>query len=71
MKPRHKRLAIIAGALASLGVAAALVLNALDSNIALYVTPTEVSEGKAPHRQDLPHRRHGRGRLDRSARPTA
>ena len=48
MKPRHKRLAIIAGALASLGVAAALVLNALDSNIALYVTPTDVAAGKAP-----------------------
>ena len=48
MKPRHKRLAIIAGALASLGVAAALVLNALDSNIALYVTPSEVAAGKAP-----------------------
>jgi cytochrome c-type biogenesis protein CcmE len=48
MKPRHKRLALIAGALASLGVAAALVLNALDSNIALYVTPSEVAAGKAP-----------------------
>ncbi len=48
MKPRHKRLAIIAGALASIGVAAALVLNALDSNIALYVTPSEVAAGKAP-----------------------
>jgi cytochrome c-type biogenesis protein CcmE len=48
MKPRHKRIAIIAGALASIGVAAALVLNALDSNIALYVTPSEVAAGKAP-----------------------
>ncbi len=48
MKPRHKRFALIAGALASLGVAAALVLNALDSNIALYVTPSEVAAGKAP-----------------------
>jgi cytochrome c-type biogenesis protein CcmE len=48
MKPRHKRLAIIAGALASLGIAAALLLNALDSNIALYVTPSEVAAGKAP-----------------------
>ncbi|HMW24052.1 MAG TPA: cytochrome c maturation protein CcmE [Burkholderiaceae bacterium] len=48
MKPRHKRFALIAGALASLGIAAALVLNALDSNIALYVTPSEVAAGKAP-----------------------
>jgi cytochrome c-type biogenesis protein CcmE len=48
MKPRHKRTAIILGGLAAVGVAAALVLNALDSNIALYVTPSEVAEGKAP-----------------------
>ncbi len=48
MKPRHKRLAIMAGALASIGIGAALVLNALDSNIALYVTPSEVAAGKAP-----------------------
>ena len=48
MKPRHKRIAIIAGGLAAIGIAAALVLNALDSNIALYVTPTEVAAGKAP-----------------------
>ncbi|MRR08532.1 cytochrome c maturation protein CcmE [bacterium] len=48
MKPRHKRLAIILGGLASLGVAAFLVLQALNSNIALFVTPTDVIDGKAP-----------------------
>lgn len=48
MKARHKRLALILGALAVLGIIAALVLNALNSNIALYITPTEVSQGKAP-----------------------
>ncbi len=48
MKPRHKRIALIAGGLASLAVAAALVLNALDSNIALYITPSDVVAGKAP-----------------------
>ncbi len=48
MKPRHKRTAIIAGGLAAIGIAAAFVLNALDSNIALYVTPSEVAAGKAP-----------------------
>jgi len=48
MKPRQKRIALIAGGLATLAVAAALVLNALDSNIALYVTPSEVVAGKAP-----------------------
>jgi cytochrome c-type biogenesis protein CcmE len=48
MKPRHKRIALIAGGLASIALAAVLTLNALDSNIALYVTPTEVLAGKAP-----------------------
>ena len=48
MKPRQKRIALIVGGLASLGIAAALALNALDSNIALYVTPSEVAAGKAP-----------------------
>ena len=51
MKPRHKRAAIIVGGLAAIGIAAALVLNALNSNIALYVTPTEVADGKAPKGQ--------------------
>jgi len=48
MKPRQKRIALIVGGLASLGIAAMLTLNALDSNIALYVTPTEVAAGKSP-----------------------
>lgn len=48
MKPRHKRAAIIIGGLTSLAVAATLVLRALDSNIALYITPSEVAAGKAP-----------------------
>ncbi|MBL8490941.1 MAG: cytochrome c maturation protein CcmE [Rhodocyclaceae bacterium] len=48
MKARQKRIALILGGLATLGIAAALVLNALNSNIALYVTPSEVAEGKAP-----------------------
>jgi cytochrome c-type biogenesis protein CcmE len=48
MKPRHKRIALIVGGLAALGVAAAFVLNALDSNIAFFITPSEVAAGKAP-----------------------
>ena len=48
MKPRQKRIALIVGGLVSLSLAAVLVLNALDSNIALYVTPSEVAAGKAP-----------------------
>jgi cytochrome c-type biogenesis protein CcmE len=48
MKPRHKRIGLIVGGLAAIGVASVLVLNALDSNIALYVTPSDVMAGKAP-----------------------
>lgn len=48
MKPRQKRIALIVGGLASIALAAVLTLNALDSNIALYVTPTEVLAGNAP-----------------------
>ena len=48
MKPRHKRIALIVGGLASLGVAAYFVLNALNSNIALFYTPTQVAAGEAP-----------------------
>ena len=51
MKPRHKRAVIIVAALIAIGVAALLILNALNSNIALYVTPSEVAAGKAPQGQ--------------------
>ena len=51
MKAWKKRGAIVVGGLTAVGVAAALVLNALNSNIALYVTPTEVAAGKAPKGQ--------------------
>ena len=48
MKPRQKRIALIIGGLASLAIAAVLALNALDSNIAMYVTPSDVAAGKSP-----------------------
>ena len=48
MKPRTRRLAIIVGGVASIGVAAALVLNALNSSVAFFFTPTQVSAGEAP-----------------------
>ena len=51
MKAWKRRGALVAGGLAVVGIAAALVLNALNSNIALYVTPTEVATGKAPQGQ--------------------
>ncbi|MCK4588129.1 MAG: cytochrome c maturation protein CcmE, partial [Gammaproteobacteria bacterium] len=51
MKTRHKRMAFILVGLAGLAVAAGLVLNALNSNLALYISPTDVMAGKAPKDQ--------------------
>lgn len=48
MKTRHKRLAIAAGALAVLGAAAALVLNAFNSNLVFFYSPTQVAAKEAP-----------------------
>jgi cytochrome c-type biogenesis protein CcmE len=48
MKTRHKRMAFIFVGLAGLAVAAGLVLNALNSNLALYISPSDVLAGKAP-----------------------
>ena len=48
MKPRHKRFALIGGALAALGIAAALVLNAFQSNLVFFFTPTQIAAGEAP-----------------------
>ena len=48
MKPRQKRIALILGGLAVLAIAAYFVLNALNSNIALFYTPTQVANGEAP-----------------------
>jgi cytochrome c-type biogenesis protein CcmE len=51
VKPRYKRALIIVAALIAIGTAALLILNSLNSNIALYVTPSEVAAGKAPQGQ--------------------
>lgn len=51
MRAWKKRAAIVVGGLAVVSIAAALVLNALNSNIALYVTPSEVAAGKSPKGQ--------------------
>jgi cytochrome c-type biogenesis protein CcmE len=48
LKPRHRRTAWIAAGMVALAVAAALVLNALGSNMSWFITPSEVAEGKAP-----------------------
>jgi len=48
MKPRHKRAAIIAGGLAALGIAAYFVLNAFQSNLVFFFSPSQVAAGEAP-----------------------
>ena len=48
MKARHRRLAWIGAGLATLGVAAALVLNAFQSNLVFFFTPSQVVAKEAP-----------------------
>jgi cytochrome c-type biogenesis protein CcmE len=48
MKPRHKRVALIAAGLAAIAVAAALVLNAFRSNLVFFFTPSQIAAGEAP-----------------------
>ena len=48
MKPRHKRIALIAGGLAALGIAAALILNAFQSNLVFFFSPSQVLANEAP-----------------------
>ena len=48
MKPRHKRAAIIVGVLAAFGVAVGLVLNAFNSNLVFFYTPTQIASKEAP-----------------------
>jgi cytochrome c-type biogenesis protein CcmE len=48
MKPRHKRLALIGVGLCGLGLAAALVLNAFQSNLVFFFSPTQVAAREAP-----------------------
>ena len=48
MKPRHKRAAIVLGVLAAVGVAVALVLNAFNSNLVFFYTPSQIAAKEAP-----------------------
>ncbi len=48
MKPRHKRLAILGGVLSAVGVVVALVLNAFQSNLVFFYSPTQVVAKEAP-----------------------
>lgn len=48
MKPRHRRALAIAAGLAALGTATALVLNAFNSNLVFFFSPTQVAAREAP-----------------------
>jgi len=48
MKPRHKRAAIIGGGIATLAIAAYFVLNAFESSLVFFFTPSQVATGEAP-----------------------
>ena len=57
MKPRTKRAIWIAAGIAALGVATTLVLNAFQSNMVFYITPTQVAANEVP--KDRPFRMGG------------
>lgn len=48
MKPRHRRLAMVLGGIAVLGIAAALVFSALNQNLVFFFTPSQVVANEAP-----------------------
>lgn len=48
MKPRTRRALWIASGLAAFGVAVALVLNAFQSNLVFFFTPSQVASNEAP-----------------------
>ena len=48
MKPRTRRAAIVLGVLVAVGAAAALVLNAFNSNLVFFYTPAQIAAKEAP-----------------------
>ena len=48
MKPRTKRTLAVVGGLATLAIATGLVLNAFQSNLVFFYSPTQVSDAEAP-----------------------
>lgn len=48
MKPRHKRFAFIGLGLLVLGVTTVLILNAFQSNLVFFFTPSQVASGEVP-----------------------
>jgi cytochrome c-type biogenesis protein CcmE len=48
MKPRQKRIALIAGGISAVGIVAALVLTAFQQNLVFFFTPSQVAAKEAP-----------------------
>jgi cytochrome c-type biogenesis protein CcmE len=48
MKPRHQRLAIAGGVVLAVGAIAALVLNAFQSNLVFFYSPSQIAANEAP-----------------------
>jgi cytochrome c-type biogenesis protein CcmE len=48
VKPRTKRVAMVIGGIAALGVAAALILSAFQQNLVFFFTPSQVAANEAP-----------------------
>jgi len=48
VKPRTKRIAMVAGGLAALAVAAGLILTAFQQNLVFFFTPSQVAANEAP-----------------------
>ena len=53
MKARHKRLGFIIGGLAGLGIAVALIVNAFNSNMVFFFSPSDVHASVAPVNRDF------------------
>lgn len=51
MTPRQKRFALIGGVLLALAAATALVLNAFQSNMVFFFTPSQIASGDAPQQR--------------------
>ena len=53
MKPRMKRGLAVLGALAALGIASALVLNAFQGNLVFFFSPSQVVANEAPRERNF------------------
>ena len=53
MKPRHRRSLLIAGGVGAIALAAFFVLNAFQSNLVFFFSPTQVMAGEAPKEREI------------------